>query len=97
MKQHNLSAMIAIAEKAIEVHDLELASRRAAHALDDAYREYKERNGLGHVDRGTPQWDALLESAAHEYGALTRAKADERNAKRRLSTAIRAYRNGGAR
>lgn len=97
MKHQNLSTMIAIAEKAIELYGLEAATRMAAHDLDDAYREHKEQLGLGHVARGTPEWDAMLEATSHEYGALVRAKNLERNAKRRLATAIRAHLNGGAR
>ena len=91
MSTKNFSLQIAIAEKAVDLFRQQQESRQAAHDLDDAYREHKEDLNLGHVVRNSPEWDAMLAATTHEYGALQRAKRQERNAQRRLDTAIRSF------
>ena len=91
MSNLNISDQMAIAEKALDLFRFQQESRLAAHELDDAYREHKEARGLGHIQRGSPEWETMLVATAHEYGALQRAKRQERNAQRRLDTAIRGF------
>lgn len=92
-----MSALIAIGERAVELHALEGERRVAKFALDEAYQAHREKAGLtfDRYETNTPEWEGMMEATAAEYAAVKRAKSAERNAKRRLDTAIRALRNGG--
>ncbi len=66
------------------------AKRRIAFlAFSDACSAWKRKNGHGHLERHTPEWDAMLQEVEKEWSALVRAKADERNSRERMFRACR--------
>ncbi|NTB01100.1 hypothetical protein [Agrobacterium tumefaciens] len=90
----SISKLIAIAEKAIEVSEQEAARKEARENLNAAYDHWKEANGIDHVETDSAAWDIMMGATASEYALLATAQSAEKNAKRRLATAIRRYRHG---
>lgn len=91
-----LQALLRIAERAVELHELEDARRHAYSLFDDACNTYKRKRRLGRLERDSIQWDAMMDAVSAEYAALADHKKAEYNGKRRLATAVRAYLNRGA-
>ncbi|MEG0052866.1 MAG: hypothetical protein RR928_16295 [Comamonas sp.] len=57
--------------------------------LDDAYRQWKRRNGINFtIAKGGASWNAMMLATAPSYRALTNAKARERRAKKKLLQAV---------
>lgn len=92
----SISALLRIAEKAIDAHGAEDRRRMAHEALRDAYTCWKRKNGVKHVERDSLDWTRMLGATAVAYTVVEAAKREERNAQRRLATAIRRYQEGGA-
>lgn len=90
----NFSGLIAIAELAIAVNNRETVVKHRKIALNEAYNAFKDINGIDHVERDSDEWESMMFSTKKEYAVLEAAKREEKNARRRLSTAIRRYRNG---
>ncbi|RSC31222.1 hypothetical protein EGT36_21345 [Agrobacterium sp. FDAARGOS_525] len=90
----SISELLAIAERAIEVSDRETARKEARENLNAAYDRWKEANGIDHVETDSAAWDIMMGATESEYALLTDAQSAEKNAKRRLATAIRRYRHG---
>lgn len=85
-------AMLNIAQIAVEVDELERAADNEKADLNSAYKIHKAMNGIQRVERGTPEWDAMLEATKGEYAASEAARRKAYNAKRRLKAAIAAAR-----
>lgn len=90
-----ISALLLIADKAIELHGFENDVREAKRTLDAAYLTHKQGYGFG-IERDSPEWDAMMAATKSEFAAVGHTKRGAHNAKRRLDTAIRAYLCGGA-
>ncbi|MGO4811105.1 hypothetical protein AB4156_16205 [Cupriavidus sp. 2MCAB6] len=90
-----ISALLLIADKAIELHGFENDVREAKRTLDEAYLTHKRENGFG-IERDSPAWDATMAATKNEFAAVGHTKRGAHNAKRRLETAIKAYLRGGA-
>lgn len=88
----DISALLAIADLAITVDDLEGKRRFCGDALGTAYGEWKERHGIERVERDTLDWVRMMSATKPEYESLQETKRNEKNARRRLATAIRRYR-----
>ena len=88
--------LLTIAQKAIDAHDAETRRKMAREALDDAYVCWKQNNGIDRVERDTMDWTRMMGATAVAYDVLEDTKRDERNARRRLSTAVLRYQEGGA-
>ncbi|PWL17043.1 hypothetical protein DKP76_13475 [Falsochrobactrum shanghaiense] len=87
----NLSQLIEIAEKAIEVNRHEREVRFYSDALGASYDDFKEARGIDRIERGTPEWAEMMEITKPDYIKQEDAKRLARNARRRLETAIRRY------
>lgn len=90
----SISKLLSIAEKAIEVSDREAARKEARENLNAAYDRWKDANGIDHVDTDSAAWDIMMGATESEYAVFANAQSAEKNAKRRLATAIRRYRHG---
>lgn len=89
--------LLGIAARAIEADTLAHIAAIQKADLNQAYVDHKERAGCDHVERGTPEWEAMLVATAVEYAASQNAKREANNAARRLKTAIRRFNKiGGA-
>jgi hypothetical protein len=85
--------MLIVAERAIELdifdrrrlNDLQ-AYREAVRAWQSANRKYE------HLPSDSDDWKAAQKATAGEYGVLRESKRHVANARKRLSTAIRKYR-----
>lgn len=87
-----LSLLLEIAERAV-VADGYRISRRAEEAmLSEAYQRWKEDHRIDHVERESPQWDAMMKATHEQYRLTEIARREERNAARRLETSIARYR-----
>lgn len=91
-----LQALLRIAERAVELHKLEMMRRHAYAAFDEACNAYKRKRRLGRLERDSVQWDAMMDAVSGEYAVLAGYKRAEYNGKRRLATAVRAFLKGGA-
>lgn len=92
MSRTNISTLIAIAEKAIEVTQLEDETRKAAGPLRDACRDFRMRHNQGnYVPLHTDLHEQMCQATAREFSAYDDARRAVRNAKRRLDTAVRAH------
>lgn len=89
-----LSQLIEIAEKAIELNRHERDVRFYSDALGSGYADFKETYGLERVERDTPEWDAMMQTTKDDFEKQQEAKRQAKNAKARLNTAIRRYREG---
>lgn len=97
MDVQNLTSLLSIAEKAIAAQDAE-AHRKAEQAdLTEAYAAWKAKHGIERVERDTLDWTRMMVATKPRFDRVEQAKREERNAKRRLATAITRYhREGGA-
>ncbi|WP_313611015.1 hypothetical protein [Rhizobium sp.] len=89
----SISKLLAIAEKAIEVRDREAARKEARENLNAAYERWKDNHGIEHVETDSAAWNMMMDATEIEYALFANAQTAEKNAKRRLATAIRRYRN----
>lgn len=83
-----VSEMVEIACRAITARHAEMVVQSSQKHLDQAYKEWKEENGVDAVERYTTQWDGLMEGTRSTYENLVKAKRTHYNAKRRLDSAI---------
>lgn len=89
----NVAALIEIAGRAIEADEQDGLSKIAQSDLETAYTDFKAEIGVRRVERGTPEWDKMLEATKAEYLAAKDESRKATNAKSRLQSAIRRYRN----
>lgn len=95
MSTHNISAQLAIAEKAVELYGLEQTLRAASLDLREACADFRRQHNRGeHIPRDSDKHEQMREATGMEFEAYNDAKRDVRNAKRRLDTAIRAHVSG---
>ncbi|MBS7696290.1 MULTISPECIES: hypothetical protein [unclassified Chelatococcus] len=92
-----IALLIEIARRAIDVEWYEDERRQCQSDLRQAFQEWKDARRIDHVERDTPNWDALMEATAEPFAELERAKRHARNAKKRLTTAIRRMNTTGGR
>ncbi|RTZ39949.1 hypothetical protein EKL30_16965 [Candidimonas sp. SYP-B2681] len=83
--------MLAIAQKTIEWHDAKAAEAEPRAIVELAYLRFKRSNDIDFVTKHTPEWDEMCEATVSEYTVLARAQRATYNAKRRLETAVKAY------
>lgn len=91
MDVQDLTMRLDIAEKAIDANCAESFRKAAQAVLDGAYAAWKAKRGIERVERDTPQWDKMMKATKPQFNRLVEAKRDERNAKRRLATAVARY------
>lgn len=87
-----MNLMIDIAQRAIEAEDRRIVLRHRRDLLTRAYRKWQGQTGNNSFDRGSSEWDQMMAATEAEYAALEDAKRLERNARKRLVTAVRRYR-----
>ncbi|MFP3638143.1 hypothetical protein [Paraburkholderia sp. SIMBA_054] len=91
-----LSALLTIAQCAIEYHDADVAVRAARYTFFDACEVCKAEMGISdYIQRATPAWEVLAEKTSAERLALQQAKRVRYNAARRLQSAVRRHRAKG--
>ncbi len=88
-----IASLIGIAGRALEVDACEQKRRLEDKALRTAYQAWKSRRGIQHVERDSVDWTLMLNDTTPEYFRLGDACRDERNARKRLATAIARHRN----
>lgn len=87
----DITDLLEIAERAIEVRSSENSRRAAREQLTIAYVDWKDRNCTERVERDTLEWVQMMEATKSEYVAFDKAKRAERNARRRLDATICRY------
>jgi len=85
--------LLDIADRALTADAAASEAKYASSVLNEAYRDWKDANGVENVDRGSEDWDLMLAATKPEYAEAEEAKRLERNARRRLQTAIARHRN----
>jgi hypothetical protein len=91
------AALVAIAERAIEYHDAEVAVRAARDDFFDALCVCELEMGVSdYVQRGTDAGQMLKDKTTVEFEGLQKAKRARDNALRRLQSTIRRCRAKGA-
>ncbi|MFM0752626.1 hypothetical protein [Paraburkholderia strydomiana] len=75
-----------VAKRALELHDLECALKTARHHMIDRARDFKEREGIDHVEHSNPKFRRYTAKA---LAGVIVAKAEVRKARARLETACR--------
>ena len=90
-----LPSLLDIAARAIEVTEASRFRALSKVALHDAYKDWKRRHAIGRVEADTLNWSLMMAETKPAYARLEKAKAAERNALRRLATAVRRYQEGG--
>lgn len=90
-----LNAMLAIAQKTIDWHDAKEAEKPPREAFGMACAAFKRTIRIDFIAKHTPEWDEMCEATADEYAVLAQAERTVYNAKRRLETAIKAYKRIG--
>lgn len=96
MSASDLPSLLNIAARAIEVTEAQRFRALSKVALHDAYRDWKRRHNMGRVEAGTEEWEQMMVDTKPSYARLEKAKAAERNALRRLCTAVRRYQGEGS-
>lgn len=91
MDVQEINLRLMISDKALDADLAESFRKTAQAALDGAYVAWKAKRGIEHVERDTPQWDKMMKATKPQFNRLVEAKRDERNAKRRLATAVARY------
>lgn len=87
-----LSLLLAIADRAIEAERCKYRRRYCQDALSAAYAGWKDANGIKErIEVGSPRWLAMLAATNRDYAAVEEAKRQERNADKRLRSAIYKY------
>ncbi|MDK8874415.1 hypothetical protein [Paracoccus sp. SSJ] len=89
---HHIGKLIEIANRAIEADEMERLAALEKADLNAAYEDFKERNGIAHINPDTPEWGAMMDETKGEYDASEAARRKAYNAKRRLKSAIARYR-----
>lgn len=90
---NKLQLMLAIARRAIELDAHERNASTKNQVLREAYADWKSTHGLARVDRDSDEWKAMMSDTNAVYQNLVYAKKNEANARRRLKTAVRNFRN----
>lgn len=86
------SLLTDIASRALDVDQFELQRKADREVLVAAYNRWKNKNQIEHVARDSLEWVQMMVATKREYEQLEAAKRDEHNAKRRLKTSVRRYR-----
>ncbi|WP_064712120.1 hypothetical protein [Rhizobium bangladeshense] len=85
--------MIVVANCAIELDAFEATTGTKRQVLREAYADWKDTRGIAHIDRDSDDWRAMMSDTDSAYQNLVYAKKNEANARRRLKTAVRNFRN----
>lgn len=85
--------MVAVASSAIELDAYEANARTKKQLLREAYADWKATHGVAQVERDSDEWKAMMSDTNAAYQNLVYAKKNEANARRRLKTAVRNFRN----
>ena len=88
----NLIALLDIAQKAIDLNACEDQRKQDASALRERYNEY--RRARNYIPAEGDEWEDIKENTKGLYDLVQASRREERNARRRLASAIRRYRNG---
>jgi hypothetical protein len=92
MDTQTLTSLLAIADKAIEAHHAEARCKAERANLDEAYSAWKAKRDIDRIEPDTPQWEKMMKATKPVFRKFSDAKRDERNAKRRLASAIERHR-----
>ncbi|MEF3132992.1 hypothetical protein OS035_16150 [Rhizobium sp. 268] len=85
--------MVAVAKCAIELDAYEVCATTKKQVLREAYADWKATRGIEHVERDSDDWQAMMSDTSAAYQNRAYAKKNEVNARRRLKTAVRNFRN----
>lgn len=78
--KHTLNTLAAVA---LDYAQAIAAAKSCKFRLNGAYEEWRMANGLEHfyIERGSPEWMAMLSATTDEYATLVKAKSHERRCK----------------
>ncbi|MBY3332505.1 hypothetical protein HFN98_18010 [Rhizobium laguerreae] len=85
--------MVAVANSAIELDAYEMNASTKKQVLREAYADWKATHSVDRVERDSDEWKAMMSDTNAAYQNLVYAKKNEANARRRLKTAVRNFRN----
>ena len=85
----SITTLAEVGLKATEYKKAVDARKLAVAAFVDACFRWKNDRGIGFIERNSDQWEQMLCGVADEHDAVSRAKANERNARERLFRACR--------
>ncbi|MBX4952076.1 MULTISPECIES: hypothetical protein [Rhizobium] len=85
--------MVVVANCAIELDAYEANVSTKKQVLREAYADWKETRGIARIERDSDEWKAMMGDTHGAYQNLVYAKKNEANARRRLKTAVRNFRN----
>lgn len=84
-----IQRLLNIANCAEKYADAVNETKLAQQALTDAYYLWREDTGVADfIERGSPEWEAMMTATAQEHRELLAAKARERRAKIKLLAAV---------
>lgn len=85
----SLATLADIGIKAIRLQEATDRRKVVGEEFSKACHRWNQDNGGGYIERHSERWDRMLEGVDREYQAILRAKADESNARARLSRACK--------
>lgn len=80
-----------VGKRAVEAHQLLQEEKHLKGHLSVSFSDWKAAHGIEFVERGSDDWEAMLNALAADYAELENVRRLHRNARRRLETAIRWY------
>lgn len=89
-----LSLMIDISTRAVDFVERQHNRRWMQNALNSAYAHWNEEAGVvDRIERDSADWKRMMEATTSEYEVLEDAKRQEKNAEKRLRTAVFKYKH----
>lgn len=92
----NIPTLLDIAQKAIDFDACHEQRKQDVAALRERYNEWRRERDFVPAEPDSPEWQAIKEDTKGLYDLVQSSRREEKNARRRLATAIRRYRNGEA-
>ncbi|CAM4163655.1 hypothetical protein [Kerstersia similis] len=86
-----IESIARIIQQATGYYDAAQQRTQARDALGQAYLDWRAATGTyGHIERNSPEWQAMMDATTAEYQALKRAKRREHHCRTRLMQAVAA-------
>lgn len=89
----NIHLMVDVAHRAIELDAYEANASTKKQVLREAYADWKKTRGVARVERDSEDWSAMMSDTSAVYQNFVYARKNEANARRRLKTAVRNFRD----
>lgn len=90
----NIAPLLEVAQRAIDLNACEEQRKQDVAALRERYNEWRQERNYVPAEPESPEWLEIKEDTKGLYDLAQAARREEKNARRRLATAIRRYREG---